>query len=389
MKLQKIKICHICDRITGQSDGVYTHMLMLLNSIDKNRFEQIVVFQGGEIVEKELKDNGIKVFIIPELNKRVSLKGFINIYKILRNEEVDIIQAHLIKPYILTGLMNILLKKKLIFNYHGLFLSSVYHNFLERLFLQIIHFIIVVSRSVQIAIVPSQNSKHILEAETKIFPRVEVYYNGFSPRSGGDSDKEAEEELVKIKSIYFVVGIVARLETQKRIDYSLRLLKSLIDGGYKVFFVYFGDGPLEEEMRSLSEELSINKNCRFFGYVKDAHLYIKYFDTILFTSDWEGMPLTFWEAMANSVPIISTDVGGAREILTENDCGLIYRVGNVDEGVKSLIKFIENAALRLTMGKNGEVAIQTKYSNNSFNSFFENLYNDLMTQRTHNDSKDT
>lgn len=384
MKLQKIKICHICDRITGQADGVYTHLLMLLNNIDKSRFEQIVIFQGGEIVENELKKNGIKVFIVPELNRRLSIKGFINIYKILRNEEVDIIQAHLIKPYILSGLMNILLKKKLIFNYHGLFLSSVYHNPLERFILQILHFLIVFSRSVQIAIVPSQNSKSIIEAETKIFPRVEFYYNGFNPRYSEDPDKELEKELIKIKSNYFVVGIIARLETEKRIDYSLKLLKSLLDSRCKVFFAFFGDGPLEGEMRSLSEKLSVNTNCKFFGYVKDAHIYLKYFDTILFTSDWEGLPVTYWEAMANSIPIVSTEVGGAKEILVENNCGLVYQKGNIYEGEKAIIKLMEDETLRLTFGKNGKEAIQTKYNINSFKSFFENLYNDLMTQRTRN-----
>jgi len=374
----KIKICHICDRITGQSDGVYTHLIMLLNNIDKNRFDQIVIFQGGEIIENELKKNEIEVFIVPELNRRLSIKGFIKIYKILRNEEVDIIQAHSIKPYIISGLMNILLKKKTIFNYHGLFLSSVYHNPLERFMLQILHFLIAFSQSVQIVIVPSQNSKSRLETETKLFSRVEVYHDGFSPRSDGDSDKELEKELVNIRSNYFVVGIVARFDIQKRIDYSLRILQSLIAGGHKIFFVYFGDGPLGEEMKSLSKELFINNNCRFFGYVKYAHLYLKYFDTILFTSDWEGLPLTYWEAMANSIPIVSTEVGGAKEILIENDCGLVFSKGKIDEGIEKILRFYMDKDLRLRLGMNGKIAIQEKYGTDQFRNYMESMYSSLI-----------
>ena len=58
--------------------------------------------------------------------------------------------------------------------------------------------------------------------------------------------------------------------------------------------------------------------------MEDVENYYKYFDLVLFTSDWEGMPLTMWEAMANSVPIVAPDVGGFKEILEENKCGLIY-----------------------------------------------------------------
>jgi len=97
------------------------------------------------------------------------------------------------------------------------------------------------------------------------------------------------------------------------------------------------------------------------------------------------LPLTYWEAMANSVPIVSTDVGGAREILIENNCGLVYPTGDSDEGEKAIIRLMEEKTLRLTMGKNGKIAIQIRYSINSFKSFFENLYNGLMTQRTRNE----
>lgn len=377
----RIKICHICDRITGQSDGVYTHLMMLLNNIDKNKFEQIVIFQGGENIENELRKNGIKVFTVRELNKRVSLKGFIDLYKILRDEQVDIIQAHLIKPYILSGLMNMVLKKKLIFNYNGLFLTSVYHNPLERYILQILHFLITFFRSVQIAIVPSQNCKRLLESETKIFPRVEVYYNGFNPSIEHAIDKTIIDELQELKNEYFIVGVVARIEIQKRIDYALNVLKELKRLKKKVFFVFFGDGPLEKEVIQLSNELGVMDCLKFFGYVESAKDYIKYFDTLLFTSDWEGFPLTIWEAMAAGIPIISTDVGGIKEILEKEKCGLIYPKGDSDKAIKSIIELMNNNNYGKKLGENGKKAIEMKYNRDQFISFFDALYSNLLSNK--------
>lgn len=374
----KIKICHICDRITGQSDGVYTHLLMLLNNIDKNRFEQIVIYQGGELVENELIKNNIYRFIVPELKKRFSFKAFIKIYKILMNEEVDIIQTHLLKPYIICGLMNIFLRKKLVFNYNGLFISSVYHNPLERLVLQIIHIIIVSSGSVQLAIVPSQNSKRILEAETKIFPRVDIYYNGFSLSLVDTSDERIINKLQELKKEFFVVGIVARIEIQKRIDSALNILKKLKSLDKNVFFVFFGDGPLEKEMIHLSNSLGIMDRLQFLGYVENAKNYIRYLDTILFTSDWEGFPLTIWEAMAAGVPIISSDVGGIKEILEKEKCGLIYPKEDSEKAIKSIIELMNNNSYRMELGENGKKAIKGKYNLENFVQFFENLYTNLI-----------
>ena len=70
--------------------------------------------------------------------------------------------------------------------------------------------------------------------------------------------------------------------------------------------------------------MNLNQNVKMLGYIPNAKLYIKYFDLLLFTSDWEGLPLSVWEAMAAKVPIVSTDVGGVKEILEKEKCGLTY-----------------------------------------------------------------
>jgi glycosyltransferase involved in cell wall biosynthesis len=376
--LKKTKICHVCDRITGESDGVFTHLMMLFNIIDRNKYDQILIYQGGEIVEKKLRQLGIKYYCVPKLTKRLSFTCFIRLYTILKNENVDIIQSHLIKPYILSGILNMLLKMKLIFNYHGLFIASEYHNQIEKFILQLLHLVIVYSRSVQLAITPSESSKRIMESETKIFPKVEVYYNGFMPSNQIELNSSLVEELTDIKSKYFIVGIVARIETEKRIDYALTILKDMLSSGQSVFFVFFGDGHLIQKMKILSEQLVVHNNCKFFGYVSDAPIYFKYFDTILSTSDREGLPLTYWEAMANSVPIVSTDVGGAKEILIENNCGLIFQKGNLEAGKLAIQRLIEDKAFRISLGQNGTRVINQKYNMVFFKKYFEELYSNLV-----------
>ena len=120
---------------------------------------------------------------------------------------------------------------------------------------------------------------------------------------------------------------------------------------------------------------------QFWGYVEGAKNYINYFDTLLLTSDWEGFPLTIWEAMAAGIPIISTDVGGIKEILEKEKCGLIYPKGDSDRAIRSIIELMDNNSYRMKLGENGKKAIETKYNRDQFISFFDALYSNLLSSK--------
>src|SRR4030066_52986 len=214
-----IKVCHIVNLITGQADGVYTHLKMIFKNYDRKKFEHILIFQGGEKVEKELKELDIKVFVSESLNKKFSLKAFYDIYRILKLNDINIVHTHLIKPYAIAGLVNIILRKKFIFNYNGLFIwKNIYYRLTEKLIYWIFHLFITVFGNVNIVLVPSKKSKELLMEETKLFPEPIVYYNGYNSQSNFLTEPLIEERIQKIKEQGKIIAMVARLEVQKRID---------------------------------------------------------------------------------------------------------------------------------------------------------------------------
>ena len=317
----KLRICHFVNHITGKSDGVYTHLMMLFKNLDRSKYEQFLVFQGNEKIENELKEWGIEVYAIPNLDKKFSIKSFVQFYKFAKSHQIDIIHTHFLKPYAIGGLTNIILRRKMIHNYQGLFINNLYNSKLEKLFYRTVHIIIFLFKSVDLAIVPSFTSKEHLLYETKLFPQIEVYYNGYDPNSKSELNVELVSFFKKLRLSYYIVAIIARIEVQKRIDVSLEIAKRIFQNHKNVFFLYFGDGPLENEMKTLADEMGLNKSVKFMGFIPDIKDYIKYFDLLLFTSDWEGLPLTLWESMAAGIPIVSTDVGGIREIVGKEKCG--------------------------------------------------------------------
>jgi len=371
-----IKICHIVNHITGKADGVYTHLKMIFRCTDKNKFQHYLIFQGGEKVERELTEMGIKVFVSESLKKKISIKAFVDIYKFMKGNDIHIIHAHLVKPYAIAGLVNIFLRRKFIFNYNGLFIyKNIYYGLIEKIIYGLFHYLINLFKVADVVLVPSKRSKELLISETKLFPEPVVYYNGYYfPETENGINSELYKYIEKLKNEKIIIAAVGRLDLDKRIDRAINILKQVRHKN--THLLVFGDGELENDLRKLVKNLNLTEHVDLLGYVAGVNNYYKLFDIVLFTSDWEGMPLTMWEAMANKVPVLAPDVGGFKEILEENNCGIIYKPGNVNDAAQKLISLLEDHLLRIKLGNNGMTAIREKYNEENFIKQIENVYSE-------------
>ena len=82
--------------------------------------------------------------------------------------------------------------------------------------------------------------------------------------------------------------------------------------------------------------------------------------------------------MAAGIPVLSTDVGGIKEILIGEDCGRVFPVNDIKSGAELLIQFLESYDFRASLGNNGKKTIAKKYNSTSFKVFFENLYCEIL-----------
>ncbi len=377
-----IRVCHIVNLITGKSDGVYTHLKMIFKNSDKTKFQHYLIFQGGEKIENELTELGVKFFVSTSLKKKISIQAFNDIYRFLRNNNIDIIQAHLIKPYAISGLVNIIPRKKFILNYHGIFLkNNPYYNIIERYIYSVIHFIIYQFGKVDVVLVPSKRSKKLLMMETRLFPEPKVYYNGYYlSKISSEFTTDLLKRIQQIKIEKSVIAVIGRLEFDKRIDKAIDLMKILITKKKNIHLFIFGDGSLKSDLQNYIKSLDLISYIDLFGYVEDIGNYYKSFEIVLFTSDWEGLPLSVWESMANEVPVIAPDVGGFKEILEENKCGLIYQPANLKDAEEKIIHLMDDEQLRKEMGENGRMAIESKYNEKNFVNQIEQVYFDLLVK---------
>lgn len=369
-----ITVCHFVNLITGKSDGVFTHLKMIFLNSDKTRYKHILVFQGDEFLEDKLKDLDIQFYTVSSLLKKNPINAFYQFKKIIIKENPDIIHVHSLKTYAIAGLLNISFRKKFIYNFHGVFINNVYNSLFEKFLYSISHKLINILGAVDLAVVPSNYSKQTLLAETKLFKEIKVYYNGHFTGSNGKLSDKIFNEFLSLKKKYFLVCIIARIERQKRIDKTLQILKKLIDDNQNVFFAFVGDGPLIIQMERYANELGINDYCKFYGFIENASGYMKYFDVCLLTSDWEGMPSIIWEAMANELPILSSDVGGIKEVIEKVKCGIVYDKDNISSAAEILKKLIEAPDELKAMGRNGKQAVETEYNSQKFLNTINDIY---------------
>jgi glycosyltransferase involved in cell wall biosynthesis len=376
-----IKVCHIVNIITGKTDGVYTHLKMIFTNSDRSKFRHYLIFQGGEKIENELSQMGIEFFVSKSLKKKISLKAFRDIFSFVKDNGISIIHTHLIKPYAIAGLVNIFLRKKFIFNYNGLFLSeNIYYGVVEKTIYRFIHSVICFFKAVDIVLVPSQKSKELLMKDTHLFPEPIVYYNGFNIQLEHPQETDTVKEIIKIKEEGIIIALVARLEKQKRVDRALNLFKQVYSKRKDIRLLIFGDGELRQKFIEQAEASDLRSDIIFFDYVPDLIYCYYYFEILLFTSDWEGTPLSLFEAMAYKVPVLAPDVGGFKEILEVNNCGLVYSPGNMKDAEEKLLKLIGDDNLRKELGKNGNIAIQKKYNVSNFIRQIETVYFNLLQE---------
>lgn len=143
----------------------------------------------------------------------------------------------------------------------------------------------------------------------------------------GQLEKPAARDVLGLPQDAYIVGNVGRLHPDKD-------QKTLIAGFAQALpqlenglLVIIGAGRLENELKQQVKELGIEQSVNFLGRVPDAWQYFNAFDVFALTSNYEPFGMVLLEAMIAGVPVISTDVGGAPEVV--GDCGVLIELGDI------------------------------------------------------------
>lgn len=99
--------------------------------------------------------------------------------------------------------------------------------------------------------------------------------------------------------------------------------------------VILGQGRLEQELKEQVKKLKLEERVFFLGMVPDAIQYYRAFDSFILSSDYEPFGMVLLEAIIAEVPVIATNVGGAKEVI--NEVKWLFDVGNEGQLEKLMI----------------------------------------------------
>ena len=128
--------------------------------------------------------------------------------------------------------------------------------------------------------------------------------------------------------------------------------------------------------------MCIESNVRFLGFREDVSDILPVLDLFVLPSISEGLPNVILEAMACSVPVLASLVGGIPEAVKHNYSGILVSAGDSNTIRDAMLDLLQHKQKRLKMGKNGRHVVEDKFSLQKqireFHLLYEALYNSYL-----------
>ncbi|NQZ56131.1 MAG: glycosyltransferase [Lentisphaeraceae bacterium] len=189
-----------------------------------------------------------------------------------------------------------------------------------------------------------------------------------SLRSAQYSKAEAREKL-GLKKDAFVFGSAGRIHPEKDQETMIRAF-SKISGEIPTAELHImGKGRLTDELNKLISSLGLSEKVSLLGMIAEGPRYFKAFDVFVLPSKREPFGMVLIEAMAANVPVVSSNSGGALEVVGNEE--QIFPMGDVDKCAEILLKaYSWNISERDEITRNASRRLEERFSQEAFKEIF-------------------
>jgi glycosyltransferase involved in cell wall biosynthesis len=201
--------------------------------------------------------------------------------------------------------------------------------------------------------------------------KVEVIHNGIPYGAFLENYPFAKIDL-GLPENNFLIGMIGRINPGKGQLFFLELADLLSKKHPNSHFVLVGDPflgyePILEEIKKEIRDKCLETRVSYLGFRAEIPKVMAALDVFVLPSILpDSFPTVILEAMAAGKPVVATRSGGASEMVLEGETGFLIPIGNVEKGVESLEKLIENERLRLKFGQAGRKRVLSEYSLEAF-----------------------
>ncbi|MFM7596356.1 MAG: glycosyltransferase family 4 protein [Flavobacteriales bacterium] len=335
-----------------------------------------------------LETYGVAFKKIDSMSRSIRLFGdirtFLTIRKLIKTYKPTIVHTHASKA----GALGRLAAKTMgvpviIHTYHGHVFQGYFDPFVSRLIILFERFLGTLSTKI-ITISPEQQQEIVHKFNIVPLEKSCIIPLGFDLKRFEESHpkRNALRSDAKIGDKQCAVTIVGRLTPIKNhrlfIDAAALVLHEY-PNEFKFFIV--GDGELKTTLKAYIETThpTCVQNIVFTSWIQDMTTLYPAMDLVCLTSINEGTPVSLIEAQASGIPVISTNVGGVKDIIKANETGIIMEGYSKEELASHLIQLHLNPSLRAKMSQNARNFVKETFTYQRLVEDMDRLYKNLLS----------
>lgn len=371
----KIKILE-CIR-QGQIGGGESHLLSLVENLDRTRFEPTVLsFTDGPMIKAldAMKVNNRVIYTEKpfDISKWKKVKDFI------ASEKVDLVHAHGTRAN-----SNILWAAKrlgipVIYTVHGWSFHPDQNPLVRSV--RIMGEKYLTSKS-NINISVSSSNQQSGKKYIKSFRSI-VINNGIDQKKFDPSVKykNIREEL-NIGADKVLILFIARFTSHKQPLALIQAFEQALKKNSNLHLLMVGDGDQKKEAIELIEKKSLSPYITLQPFRHDVPAVLASADIFVLPSLWEGLPIGLLEAMAMGKAIIASNVDGTSEIIENGENGILIETDNLIANLSdALIDLSADENKRKLFGRKAIETVQKKYSATEMTRQIEQIYTSLVNK---------
>ncbi len=153
---------------------------------------------------------------------------------------------------------------------------------------------------------------------------------------------------------HFELLFVSRFIATKGLIETIRACASIRDSGFNFTLHCIGDGEVKSEAEAVVKELGLSKHIAFTGYIPEREVTKYYFESDIFvfpTRHIEGIPIALFKAAIAGLPIVTTKIRAAADLLIERE-NCLFCTQDAENIAAKIIELMKNEKLRSSMSTN-------------------------------------
>lgn len=316
----------------------------------KGKYDNKIKKLGAKVINYDIGRRSINPF--------TELKTIFNIYKALKDLDLDVLHTFTAKPNIYGTLVAKMVKIPKVFNLieglGSLYVEKGYKNRCLRVFVEKLYKIVFKLSDGCVFVNTSDPryyriKKIIKKADAYVIQSVGVNTQIFNIQKLDYKKLESLKTQLELKDKK-VVLMIARAIWHKGVKEFYECAKTIKEKRDDVEFILVG-GADKGNPSCADEEFLSNGLVKWLGEQENVVDYLGICDIYVLPSYREGMSRSILEAASMSKPIVTTKVVGCKEIVEDNKNGFLVEPKNVHELNKYIEKLLDDKLLRQKMGE--------------------------------------